>query len=131
MKYSGSSYKRTITNGSVCSKCQRTFNGKKHHDRGSRACVPSPVSLAQIAAPGTLILLAAAARDRVIEPAPAATLGHDMSIFGSTLDAQHCMSVSSTEVENILNDFPKDDRKSAVLQDDDVDVHYTVYFSSI
>jgi hypothetical protein len=109
MKYSGSSNKRTITNGSVCSKCQRTFNDKKHHDRGSRACVPRPAGLAQVAAPGTLILPFAAAHDRVIAPAPAATLGHDMSLFGSSLDAQHCMSVSRTEVENMLNDFPKDD----------------------
>jgi hypothetical protein len=33
------------------------------------------------------------------------------------------MSVISTEVENQFNDFPKDDHKSAFLQDDEADVH--------
>jgi hypothetical protein len=43
--------------------------------------------------------------------------------FAPSLDAQDGMSVSSTEVENQLNDFPEEDRKSAVPQDDDADVH--------
>jgi hypothetical protein len=46
-----------------------------------------------------------------------------MSLFASALDAQDGMSVSSTEVKNQLSDFPKDDGKSAVAQDDDADVH--------
>jgi hypothetical protein len=46
-----------------------------------------------------------------------------MSIFASTLDAQDGMPVSSTEVENQFNDFPEEDRKSAVPQDNDADVH--------
>jgi hypothetical protein len=46
-----------------------------------------------------------------------------MSLFASALDAQDGMSVSSTEVENNFNNFPEDDRKSAVLQDDNDDVH--------
>jgi hypothetical protein len=46
-----------------------------------------------------------------------------MSLFASALDAQDCMSVSSTEVENHFNDFPKDNCKSAVPQDDNTDVH--------
>jgi hypothetical protein len=46
-----------------------------------------------------------------------------MSLFASALDAQDGMPVRITEVENQFNDFPEDDRKSAVPQDDDADVH--------
>jgi hypothetical protein len=50
-------------------------------------------------------------------------LGHKMSLFTSSLDAQDGMSVSSTEVENQFSNFPKDYGKLAVAQDDDADVH--------
>jgi hypothetical protein len=75
-KYSGScsSNKPTITRGSVCSKCQRTFNNrsslKKHHDYGIRPCVPRPSSLAQVAVPGTLILSVSASHYTVSDPPP-------------------------------------------------------------
>jgi hypothetical protein len=82
-----------------------------------------PAGLAQVAAPGTLILPVADAHATFIGIAPATALGHKMSLFASTVDAQDGMSVSSTEVENNFNNFPEDDRKSAVLQDDDADVH--------
>jgi hypothetical protein len=54
---------------------------------------------------------------------PDAVLGHKMSLPASALDAQDGMSVRSTEVENQFNDFPENDRKSAVPQDDDANVH--------
>jgi hypothetical protein len=58
-----------------------------------------------------------------LPPPPDSVLGQEMSLFASTLDAQDGMSVSSTEVENQFNDFPEDDRNSAVPQDDDTNVH--------
>jgi hypothetical protein len=76
MKDSGScsSNKPTIIIGSVYYKCQRMFNYrssfKKHHDHVSRACVPRYAGLVQVAAPGTLILLVAAAHDTVIGAPP-------------------------------------------------------------
>jgi hypothetical protein len=88
-KDSGSPNKLTIYNSSVCSKCQRKFNNriilKKHDDRDSRECVPRHVGLAQVAAPGTLILPVTDAHAIFICPAPAAALGHKMSLFSSAL----------------------------------------------
>jgi hypothetical protein len=46
-----------------------------------------------------------------------------MSLFASALDTQDGMSVSITDVNNQFKDFPEDDRKSAVAQYDDADVH--------
>jgi hypothetical protein len=46
-----------------------------------------------------------------------------MSLLASALDAQDGMSVSTTEVENQFSDFPRDNGKSAVAQDDYADVH--------
>jgi hypothetical protein len=125
--YSGFSNKRAITNGSFCYKFQSMFNNrsslKKHHDHGSRACVPISAGLDRVAAPCNLILPLAAAHASVIGTAPAAAIGHEMSLFASAIDAQYGMSVISTEVEKMLNDFPEDDRKSAVPQVDNADVH--------
>jgi hypothetical protein len=59
----------------------------------------------------------------VTPPPPDAALGHEISFFASALDAQDGMSVSSTEVENQINDFPEDNSKSAVPQGDNADVH--------
>jgi hypothetical protein len=131
-KYSGSfsSNKRTTIRGSLCSKRERTFNDRislnTHNDHDSRACVPMPAGLSQLAAPGTLTLPVDASHDTVIGAPPDAARGHKISIFASTLDAQDGMSVSSTKVEYQFNDFSKDDRKSAVLQDDSAIVHNNI-----
>jgi hypothetical protein len=50
-------------------------------------------------------------------------LSHEISLFASDLDAQDGMSVSSMKVENHFSDFPEDDSKSALAQDDDANVH--------
>jgi hypothetical protein len=96
---------------------------KKHHDHGNIACVPRPASLAQVSIPGTLMLPVVAAHFTASAPPPEDVLGHEMSIFASALDSQHGMSVSSIEIKNQFSDFPKDDGKSAVSQDDDANAH--------
>jgi hypothetical protein len=58
-----------------------------------------------------------------LDPPHDAVIGRERSLFGSALDAQDGMSVSSTEVENQFNDFSEGDCKLAVLQDDDADVY--------